>query len=216
MLTSHRLICLELSATSKEELFDEMVGLLAPKKYKREERESGKAAAIMGMIGISEGAIPFAAADPMRVIPAIVAGGIVGNVTGFLMQSVNHAPWGGWIVLPVVEGKPGLSSAPGSGRSPRPWWSTCSRNRSIKRRKSSAGQPSHSPLSNQKGKPGTRHHRLSLRRSAHLPCGQEPATGLRPTGDQVQGGNPGCQRHCQPHHSKGRSQCPVRDPGPTT
>ena len=34
------------------------------------------AAAIMGMIGISEGAIPFAAADPMRVIPAIVAGGI--------------------------------------------------------------------------------------------------------------------------------------------
>lgn len=81
--------------------------LLSPRKYKREEHEAGKAAAIMGMIGISEGAIPFAAADPMRVIPAIVAGGIVGNVTGFLMQSVNHAPWGGWIVLPVVEGKLG-------------------------------------------------------------------------------------------------------------
>lgn len=61
----------------------------------------------MGMIGISEGAIPFAAADPVRVIPAIVAGGIVGNITGFMMHSINHAPWGGWIVLPVVEGKMG-------------------------------------------------------------------------------------------------------------
>ncbi len=81
--------------------------LMSPKRYKKEERESGKAAAIMGMIGISEGAIPFAAADPMRVIPAIVAGGIVGNITGFMMHSINHAPWGGWIVLPVVEGKMG-------------------------------------------------------------------------------------------------------------
>lgn len=81
--------------------------LLAPRKFKRDEREAGKAAAIMGMIGISEGAIPFAAADPLRVIPAIVAGGIVGNITGFLFNCINHAPWGGWIVLPVVEGKLG-------------------------------------------------------------------------------------------------------------
>jgi fructose-like PTS system EIIC or EIIBC or EIIABC component len=81
--------------------------LLSPRRYKKEELEAGKAAAIMGMIGISEGAIPFAAADPVRVIPAIVAGGIVGNITGFMMHSINHAPWGGWIVLPVVEGKMG-------------------------------------------------------------------------------------------------------------
>lgn len=60
----------------------------------------------MGMIGISEGAIPFAAADPART-PAIIAGGIVGNVIGFLFQVLNHAPWGGWIVLPVVDGKLG-------------------------------------------------------------------------------------------------------------
>ncbi|WP_294096433.1 PTS fructose transporter subunit EIIC [uncultured Cetobacterium sp.] len=78
---------------------------LSPKKYTKDEKEAGKAAAIMGLIGISEGAIPFAAADPMRVLPAIVAGGIVGNITGFVMNSINHAPWGGWIVLPVVEGK---------------------------------------------------------------------------------------------------------------
>lgn len=81
--------------------------LLSPKKFKRDEREAGKAAGIMGMIGITEGAIPFAAADPARVIPAIMAGGIVGNVTGFLFNVLNHAPWGGWIVLPVVDGKIG-------------------------------------------------------------------------------------------------------------
>ncbi|EOB2786757.1 fructose-specific PTS transporter subunit EIIC [Vibrio vulnificus] len=81
--------------------------LLSPSKFKRDEREAGKAAGIMGMIGISEGAIPFAAADPARVLPAIVAGGIVGNVIGFLFQVLNHAPWGGWIVLPVVDGKVG-------------------------------------------------------------------------------------------------------------
>ncbi|OAN11670.1 PTS fructose transporter subunit IIA [Photobacterium jeanii] len=80
---------------------------LSPKKFKRDEREAGKAAGIMGMIGISEGAIPFAAADPARVLPAIVAGGIVGNVTGFMFHVLNHAPWGGWIVLPVVDGKLG-------------------------------------------------------------------------------------------------------------
>lgn len=79
--------------------------LLAPKKYTSEEKDSGKAAILMGMIGISEGAIPFAAADPMRVLPSIVVGGIVGNVVAFAFNVINHAPWGGWIVLPVVEGK---------------------------------------------------------------------------------------------------------------
>ncbi|HCX65380.1 MAG TPA: PTS fructose-like transporter subunit EIIC, partial [Eubacteriaceae bacterium] len=48
---------------------------LSPKKYTVEEREAGKAAIIMGSIGITEGAIPFAAADPIKVIPTIMAGG---------------------------------------------------------------------------------------------------------------------------------------------
>ncbi|WP_027129300.1 PTS fructose transporter subunit EIIC [Fusobacterium perfoetens] len=81
--------------------------ILGPKKYTREEKEAGKAAILMGLIGISEGAIPFAAADPLRVLPSIVVGGMVGNIIGFVMNVVNHAPWGGWIVLPVVEGKLG-------------------------------------------------------------------------------------------------------------
>ena len=80
---------------------------LAPKKYTQDEKEAGKAAVLMGMIGISEGAIPFAVSDPLRVLPSIVVGGMVGNIIGFIMNVINHAPWGGWIVLPVVEGKLG-------------------------------------------------------------------------------------------------------------
>ncbi|GAM64295.1 PTS system [Vibrio ishigakensis] len=68
---------------------------LFPKKFDTAEKEAGKAAVIMGSIGISEGAIPFAANDPLRVLPAIVAGGIVGNVIGFVAHVLNHAPWGG-------------------------------------------------------------------------------------------------------------------------
>lgn len=89
--------------------------LLSPKKYNPEEREAGKAALIMGMIGITEGAIPFAVADPLRVIPSLVVGGMVGNIVAFLMNVLNHAPWGGWIVLPVVEGKIGYIIATFAG-----------------------------------------------------------------------------------------------------
>ena len=78
--------------------------LLAPRKYSIEEKEAGKASILMGCVGITEGAIPFAANDPLRVIPAIVVGAMVGNVIPFLMGTLNHAPWGGLIVLPVVDG----------------------------------------------------------------------------------------------------------------
>jgi len=77
--------------------------ILAPKKYTTDEKESGKAAIIMGLIGITEGAIPFAAADPLRVIPSIMVGAAAGSVTSFLLNAANNAPWGGWIVLPVVD-----------------------------------------------------------------------------------------------------------------
>jgi fructose-like PTS system EIIC or EIIBC or EIIABC component len=77
--------------------------LLAPKKYTFEERENGRAAILMGMIGITEGAIPFAASDPLRVIPSLMIGSATGGVVAMLMNVGNHAPWGGWIVLPVAD-----------------------------------------------------------------------------------------------------------------
>lgn len=76
------------------------------KKFSKEEQEAGKAAAIMGSIGISEGAIPFAANDPMRVLPSIVIGGMVGCVFGFMTDVLLHAPWGGLITAPVSSNIP--------------------------------------------------------------------------------------------------------------
>jgi fructose-specific phosphotransferase system IIC component len=70
-----------------------------------EEREAGYAGLAMGMIGITEGAIPFAAADPVRVIPTIMAGSMVGAVIAMLGGVGNHAPHGGPIVLPVIDNR---------------------------------------------------------------------------------------------------------------
>ena len=68
-----------------------------------EEKDAGAAALAMGMIGITEGAIPFAAARPFRVIPCIMAGSMVASVIAMLAGVGDHAPHGGPIVLPVVE-----------------------------------------------------------------------------------------------------------------
>ncbi|MFK4473612.1 PTS system fructose-specific IIC component [Paenibacillus sp. RC73] len=76
--------------------------LLNKRKYSEQERESGKAALAMGMIGITEGAIPFAAGDPVRVLPSIMLGSATGAVIGALAKVTDHAPHGGPIVLPVV------------------------------------------------------------------------------------------------------------------
>ncbi len=79
--------------------------MMAPKNYESGEREAGKAAFAMGLIGITEGAIPFAAADPFRVIPSIMLGSGVGAVIAAIGKVANHAPHGGPIVLPVIENK---------------------------------------------------------------------------------------------------------------
>lgn len=78
---------------------------LAPKKYSQEECQAGKGALIMGCVGITEGAIPFAINDPFCVIPSIIVGSSIGNIMAFMFNVLNHAPWGGLIVLPVIEGK---------------------------------------------------------------------------------------------------------------
>src|SRR5215472_2288912 len=73
--------------------------LLRRKLWNEEEREAGLAGLAMGMIGITEGAIPFAAADPVRVIPCIVLGSMVASVIAMLGGVGDHAPHGGPIVL---------------------------------------------------------------------------------------------------------------------
>jgi fructose-specific phosphotransferase system IIC component len=71
--------------------------------WSEEEREAGIAGLAMGLIGITEGAIPFAAADPVRVIPCIMVGSMVASVVAMLGGVGDHAPHGGPIVLPVVD-----------------------------------------------------------------------------------------------------------------
>lgn len=71
--------------------------------WTEEQREAGKAAAAMGMIGITEGAIPFAAGDPLRVIPCLMLGSSLAAVVAMLGGVRNHAPHGGPIVLPVID-----------------------------------------------------------------------------------------------------------------
>jgi len=73
--------------------------------WRVEDREAGIAALAMGMIGITEGAIPFAASDPFRVIPCIILGSMTAAVVAMLGSVGNHAPHGGPIVLPVIDHK---------------------------------------------------------------------------------------------------------------
>lgn len=79
--------------------------MIGPKNFESTEREAGKAAFAMGLIGITEGAIPFAAADPLRVIPSIMTGSAVGAVIAAIGKVTDHAPHGGPIVLPVIDNK---------------------------------------------------------------------------------------------------------------
>ncbi|RBW68863.1 PTS fructose transporter subunit IIBC [Bacillus taeanensis] len=72
--------------------------VLNKKKYLKEEQEAGKAALAMGLVGITEGAIPFAARDPLRVIPSIMIGSIVGAVIAMLGQVTDSVPHGGPVV----------------------------------------------------------------------------------------------------------------------
>ena len=79
--------------------------VLGRRLWSDEERDAGWAALAMGMIGITEGAIPFAAADPLRVIPTIMAGSALGSVIAMLGGVGDHAPHGGPIVLPVIDNR---------------------------------------------------------------------------------------------------------------
>ena len=79
--------------------------IFAPRRWSEEQKESGIAALGMGMVGITEGAIPFAAADPVRVIPSIMIGSMVASTIAMLGGVGDHAPHGGPIVLPVVDNR---------------------------------------------------------------------------------------------------------------
>ena len=73
--------------------------LLARNKFEESEREGGKAALVLGLCFISEGAIPFAARDPMRVLPCCIVGGAVTGALSMAFHAQLMAPHGGLFVL---------------------------------------------------------------------------------------------------------------------
>jgi len=75
--------------------------VLAPKKFTLEEREAGKAASILGLSFITEGAIPFGAADPLRMIPAFMIGSGLTGALSMVFDATLRAPHGGIFVLAI-------------------------------------------------------------------------------------------------------------------
>ena len=76
--------------------------LLFKDKFTKEERETGPTNFIMGLAFITEGAIPFAASDPLHVLPACIAGSAVAGALSMVFGCTLMAPHGGIFVFPVV------------------------------------------------------------------------------------------------------------------
>ncbi len=73
--------------------------LVARRKFNKGQQEGGKAALVLGLCFISEGAIPFAARDPMRVLPCCIIGGAVTGAISMAIGAKLMAPHGGLFVL---------------------------------------------------------------------------------------------------------------------
>jgi fructose PTS system EIIBC or EIIC component len=80
---------------------------LRPRLFSEGERESGKSAWLLGMSFITEGAIPFAAADPIRVIPSLMAGSATAGALSMAFDAQLRAPHGGIFVVGLIDGKLG-------------------------------------------------------------------------------------------------------------
>ena len=89
--------------------------VLRPGLFSAAERENGKAGWLLGASFITEGAIPFAAADPLRVIPPIMVGSAVTGGLSMAMDVAVRAPHGGIFVLFAVDGVLGYVIALAAG-----------------------------------------------------------------------------------------------------
>jgi PTS system fructose-specific IIC component len=85
-----------------------LASTVRPKLFTEPERENGRAAWLLGASFISEGAIPFAAADPLRVIPSMMAGGAVTGALSMALGVGCRAPHGGIFVLFAIDNKLGF------------------------------------------------------------------------------------------------------------
>ena len=79
-----------------------LASLLFRDKFTKEEREAGPTNFIMGLAFITEGAIPFAASDPIHVLPSCIVGSAVAGAISMFFNCTLMAPHGGIFVFPVV------------------------------------------------------------------------------------------------------------------
>jgi fructose PTS system EIIBC or EIIC component len=92
-----------------------LASTIRPALFTEPERENGRAAWLLGASFITEGAIPFAAADPFRIIPSVMVGGAVTGALSMLFSVQLRAPHGGIFVLFAVEGVLGFLVALAAG-----------------------------------------------------------------------------------------------------
>jgi len=84
-----------------------LASTVRPRLFTPAERKAGEAAWLLGLSFITEGAIPFAAGDPLRVIPSLMAGSAVTGALSFAVGATSRAPHGGIWVVGLI-GNPGL------------------------------------------------------------------------------------------------------------
>ena len=77
--------------------------VLFKSKFDEQQLEAGKTNWVMGFSFITEGAIPFAAKNPLRVIPSIIAGSALAGALVGLFNAASPAPHGGIFVIPVMD-----------------------------------------------------------------------------------------------------------------
>jgi PTS system fructose-specific IIC component len=80
-----------------------LASFIAPKKYSEEERRAGRNGIVMALIGLTEGAIPFAATDPLRVIPVLMLGSAMGAVMTTLLGVTTN------VMFPSLMGLMGVN-----------------------------------------------------------------------------------------------------------
>ena len=89
--------------------------VLRKKLFRPNERQNGKAAWLLGLSFVTEGAVPFAATDPLRVLPATTIGGAVAGGLSMALNVSSRAPHGGIFVIFAIENPLGFLAAVAAG-----------------------------------------------------------------------------------------------------
>lgn len=100
---SMRIMAAVMAAGMVPPLATSLATVIRPNRFSLTERQNGKAGWLLGASFISEGAIPFAARDPLRVIPSIMLGGAVAGAMSMVLGAMTRAPHGGFFVLFAVQ-----------------------------------------------------------------------------------------------------------------